>query len=118
MSDGSETELLNLDENDMEDEDDYERQRQENMRWAKAFLMCISRLTPCRNNAALLDSLGLQGMKPPRPHNSDKKPQLSAEDRRARKDAQVRSAALKQNIQPTRRSGRVAAIQQRPVSVK
>lgn len=77
-----------------------------------------SRLTLCRNNAALLDSLGLQGAKPPRPRNSDKKPQLSAEDRRARKDAQIRSAALKENIQPTRRSGRVAAIQQRPVPVK
>lgn len=32
MSDGSENELINLDEDNMEDDDDYERQRQENMR--------------------------------------------------------------------------------------
>lgn len=42
--------------------------------------------------------------------SSEKKPALSTEERRIQRQARAQAAALKRQIQPSRRSGRVAAM--------
>lgn len=43
----------------------------------------------------------------------DKKPVLSSEEQRIRREAKAQAAALKRQVGPTRRSGRVAAMGQK-----
>ena len=68
-----------------------------------------------RNNAALLASLGLSGKPSIRPHKPSiaqiKKPKLSTAENVTRRGLRARNAALKIQLLPTRRSGRVAALQ-------
>ena len=99
----------------------YENERMENIKCDNPASMSACRLSlmskTCRNNAALLASLGLHAASSIRPHKvslpngggTSRKPNVSSEEERTRKRMRAKEAAARRVIvEPTRRSGRVA----------
>ena len=95
---------------ELDSEVDYEQERLENIRFVP--FVCISSRAESRNNAALLASLGLNATPSIRPHKPSIPPQTKVGKAQRQSVPTTRRLTRRAAAEPTRRSGRVAALQE------